>query len=64
MSSGAQIANLSTSPLLGSHLDVLSASRGSGYHRITTGKSASVYECVRSCRYAACLECQLMTTMS
>jgi hypothetical protein len=31
-----------------------------GMWEITSGKSASVHECVRSCRYTASLECQLM----
>ena len=35
---------------------------GHWIHRISSGKSASVYECVRSCRYAASQECHLMRT--
>jgi len=36
-----------------------SYSRGSGYHRITTRKSASVYECVRFCRCTVASETSL-----
>jgi hypothetical protein len=35
---------------------------GHWIHRISSGKAASVNECVRSCRYAASQECHLMRT--
>jgi hypothetical protein len=42
--------------------DGLSTCRRSDYHRIPPGKSATVYECVRSCLYAVPSERQLMKT--
>ncbi len=54
-------ATRARSPVRGSHLDVLSAS-SKCRDEITPYKSASVYECIRSCRYTVSSECRLMKT--